>query len=856
MPQQRIDSNWYYKHKWLFIFVIAACVLALVGSTFLKQCTQLGSDSRQDIYTPASDRGFIGKANQLLAHLVAQGSDGDAPQNLAELNRKYGGLILEMPYNYYEQAGGRLTDIRLVGIRPDSIRDESLRTFYYNSDLPQLLQKQRQHIGERIFNIRFDEGGLAIKSIELVPAMFKLSLGKDPWRGTVMGADGSLFSERDHCFLSWGTNVLPLRRGGRGTGLFIVNANIEKKRFEHNNKPLDLYDCYRLCRDCEPKLVINLGDNGNCLKIEYLNTHQVRVKAEGTISCITLDSIGQQQKTTFSEAADHGDVHEFHNDLKLIVTTSGHKLTEFVLSHRNPMLCLSTLVNSNEGKSRYTAGTDFTDRFTQQIIGGLSNTLRNVAFADTIRLSIDPLMSKIFEGELEQYCEQTLKRDPTIGVRKDDQWELSMTVMDMATGNIVASPYYRSHDRGVNPDIALSRKNPALLRRYVGSAFKPLLTLAAMQAVPALATLNTTGKYSLVPGSIQTDSKGKPTKGRARFYGTEVDAWSLKYPSFWSGSASVGDYLAKSDDVYPVALAVMSMIGKDGSQPTYDFGQLSIFDSQLRIKQKEQMNWNELALIKNLSLLYDLKSYNTLYAADSLNMTYYFWRHLHLADEYQFGLDQINPDITVMYYQNFFQPPHRLNTNLVPWVLGQGTNEWNCVKLAEAWTRMITKRAVKASFVESAENAPSLVSALNAEGYSNANGVWNQFLDQLHYAQLHSPNLLSPMNETVNRLDRNLVLLSKTGTPNNYQRQEWKTLDGRRHWLDIGLYCMALMTEPSYQAVKQNQPARGLMCVIRITRITSHRPTVDGVSSTHARNFFSANPQRLEKFCEMTSRYF
>jgi hypothetical protein len=46
------------------------------------------------------------------------------------------------------------------------------------------------------------------------------------------------------------------------------------------------------------------------------------------------------------------------------------------------------------------------------------------------------------------------------------------------------------------------------------------------------------------------------------------------------------------------------------------------------------------------------------------------------------------------------------------------------------------------------------------------------------------------------------------------------------------------------------------MCVIRITRITRQKPSDDGVSSTHARNFFSANKRRLQKFYEMTRQYY
>ena len=862
MPNQRIDRNWYSRYRTHMMAVVAFIVVAVIGTTFFKGCSAIGRDSRQDVYTPSADDGFIYKANQLLSEIVeeAKKANPHKPLTLQQLNDKYGALHFELPYNYVEAAGGRASDIRLVSINPDSIRSSSLRKFYYNSDLPALLLKQKQNLGERIFNIKFERSGLEIKSIRLVPSMFKLALVKDPWEGTILARESSLFPERSHCFLTWGMNMLPIRMNAASKGDYIVSADFESKCFTRLGRALDYYDCYRMFGNDSTKLIINLGGNGNCLKIEYVSPEKVRIKTEGSISCSTLDSIGQVRQTSFSEAGKGSVVHEFRNDLKLIVTdTQGAKITEFVLTHHNPMLNLSMVVSSNAGKMRYFEGKNFTDRFTQQVIRGLSSTMRNTLFRDTVQLSIDPLLSAAFEEELKGYCENVLKKAPDIHASSTDQWELSMTVMDMATGNVLAVPYYRSEDNNVDYDVAIGRKNPALLRRYIGSAFKPLLALAAVEATPSLVGLNTVGKYSLDRSSIVLGKDGKAKSGKASFYGTAVDAWALsqKTQGFWSGCQRIGDFLAHSDDVYPVAMAVLSLAGADGSKPAYDFSRSNAFGRDLMLeKDPDRINWTEQPLIRDLDLLYDLKSYNDLYADDSLSMSHYIWRNLQLNGDDQFGLDNINPDVTVMHYQKLYDQPHKLKTNLVPWVLGQGTNEWNCVKLAEAWTRMLTKREVRASFIDKPGTIPSLVERLKTKDNANPNEVWNRFLDELLYAQTHSPGLLTPMDNAVKSLGHDLVLFSKTGTPNNYDRPEWKTLDGRRHWLDVGLYCMGLMPSESYQKVREGGPAKGLMCVIRITRITRQKPSDDGVSSTHARNFFSANKRRLQKFYEMTRRYY
>ena len=84
-------------------------------------------------------------------------------------------------------------------------------------------------------------------------------------------------------------------------------------------------------------------------------------------------------------------------------------------------------------------------------------------------------------------------------------------------------------------------------------------------------------------------------------------------------------------------------------------------------------------------------------------------------------------------------------------------------------------------------------------------------------------------------------------------------MTGGPRWLDVGLYCMALMPQSSYNAVKQGKEGSGIMCVVRVTRIVNkkHRNVTaqgndNGIQSSDARNFFSANLPLLRKFYTMT----
>ncbi len=856
MTQSKIDRKWSSKYKTYFLWAAALLAAFVLVATCFKGCTQFGRDAKSDVYTPESEAGFIGNANKLFRELLndAKERTNKAPKSLEELNLKYAPFTFAFPENYKEGMGGRVSDLRLVDIHTDAFMNESQRKFYNNSVLPNLLMKQRQNMGTRIFNIKFEKDSLDVKSIELVPSMFRVALEKDPWQGTIMAADNSLFPESKHCFIVWGKNMMPIRMASHAQGNFIVTADKSQRKFMRMNREVDYYTCFQEYNQQNTMLIVNLGNHGKALKLEYLSANQLRVKVEGGVHCHVVDSVGNTVDIHSTEAGAKGEIVPFQNDLKLIITNrTGEKQNEFVVSHHNPMLNLSLLVNSNSGKSRFFLDKGFIDLFTQQMVTGLSSTLRNSTFKDTVQLTVDPMLSLEFEREMQRYCETVLM--PQSFAKSDDIWEMSLTVMDMATGNVVAAPFYCSANRGISEEIAASRKNPALMRRYVGSTFKPLLALAAVQTTPSLIDLNTVGKYRLLPNDVASRSTIHAPLSHASFYGTEIDAWSLKAPGFWNGSQRMGDFLAKSDDVYPVALTVLSMMNESGAASTYHFGNYAPFTSRLHLQSNtDQMNWTSLPLFQNIDRLYDVKSYDAFYDEENENMLHYIWRGLRLEEADQLGLDLVNPDPTVMYYDHLHDKPHTLRANLVPWVLGQGSNEWNCVKLAEAWTRMLTKRAVRASLIRMDEEQQLLTQRF--EHPQQSNQVWNRFLNELQYAQSHSPNLLTPMNHRVEELNKGLVLFSKTGTPENYDRQEWRTIQNQTVWLDLGLYCMALMPSTSFASVQKEGKARGVMCVIRVTRLTKHRPSTDGVSSSHARNFFSSNPVRLKKFYDMTKMYY
>lgn len=847
----RLDRRWWDRYGKLVKWLVVTLVAIVAVFTLCKRCTEIGSSAASDIFVPASDKGFVRKSNLLLQHLVDQGKDCPKelsnPKSLEDLMKRYPALVFALPYGESDIDGARAADLRLVGIRPEKITDEDDKRFYYNSDIPSLLEKQRASLSDRMFRIRFaDSDTLSIRSIEVVAGMFKLALVKDPWVGTVTCADNALFPMSNHCFVVWGKSVMPLRMSGKGhlatDGGHEVVVKADSKNHSLRRDNSKTTDYMRLYQDYEAgntTMCVKFEESQAALYLDYVEGEQLRLKTTGC-HVTAYDEQGAMPKQKSSSSAMDGVVYNLKGNVKLMVTriSDGGKMAELMVTRQNPMLTLSSLIHSNAGKARYNIDPSLTDRFSQQLLSGLSTTLRNSVYRDTVRLSIDPMLSMMMEKELENYANQLKSR-----FNAKDQWELSFTVMDMATGCVVAAPYYRSADKNLDYDLAIGRKNPALMRRYVGSSFKPLVALAAVLTKPSLATLSTGASDYRLDGQ------------KAMFLGHTTTAWANDATSsgFWSGCSSMIRFLAASDDVYPVALVAKAL--NYGSKTGSPF---SFKGKEVYVGNNDNFTWANAPFIRKLDYLYtlpDMKAYNE---HDSLQMAYYTWNNLGLDKVEHFGLDNITPDPTLLYFDNLTRQGATMKRELVPWVLGQGTNEWNCLKLAEAWTRMLTKRKVEASLVT--PRHPAMAASLVTD--TATNNSWNAVLKALLAAQHESPRLLTPMQRVVDDLNSTqkitdkLLLFSKTGTPDNYTRMEQKRIDGRLSKLDVGIYCMALMPESAYQQVLQGKGGRGLMCVVRVTRVMANKNEKgNGIQSSDARNFFSQNADRLRRFYQLAKPY-
>lgn len=924
------DTQQWKRGKWpwrwrLVVGIAPALLLLAIGLSFFKQCTALGRAADTDIYDPQENgAGFVTKADSVLSLLLSSEfiDSAHVAITLDELNRRYKALEFALPYGESGNDYIESSNLRLVGIHPEYIKDDNLKRFYYNSRLPQLLERQAEHLGESYFNIRCKTSGRSVKlgdsisvlpieveSISLIPSMFKVRMTKTPWTGVIEGAKSCIFDEPGTIYLSYGNSVLPIHNDRvidqkdqinfnaiMNEGILLWTRPVASGEREKAPESIDYYKYYKSAFDSGDKphgVCIKLQDTRQSPERAYVSISYSNGKLRLSHDCGLL-VVGSKKTQKFLEHRQGGhrtDV-DFEDGMKILMYTVkdndlSMKLGEITLFKDNPMTMLSYLTQSSIGVDRFFISDYQTDLFTQQLLQGLSQHLSNRENVDTVRLTIDPLLSRELENEIKAYVarlpglinpDKHGRAKPRSQVR--DQFDMSVTVMDMATGEVLATPFYTTlFDNNDFPEmLKLTTRNPSLNRRSVGSTFKPMEALPAVLSIPSLIDLNTqSGKY----GVPDFDSK------RVTFFGRLTHTWAKNSASHWAG-CDFANFISRSDDVYPVGLVALALSDETASGSTTQLpinGSKSYFtmggDGFLRFKNaakhESQLQPNLQPFISNFTNIYgvnyiesgdDMKFNRT---AD-INLFRPLVADMERWDEKVYGLLEVSPEPTQLRFDRF-NDGEDFRALLVPWTLGQGDNMWNCVKLAEAWARMISKRAVRASFIRYPEGTkfPSLVndSLRSFRDGQNYNVTWNSFLTEFQKAQ-GMGSLLSPMKTAVEGLGENLVVFSKTGTPDAYNPPIGiPLLGGGVRKMDIGMYCFVLTKESTYQncILQPDKPSKGIVCIVRISRsyeCPNCRPGKPcsqcehywGLESAHARNFFSSNPALLRKLYDMTKNYY
>ncbi|MBR3799340.1 MAG: hypothetical protein IKK36_10580 [Bacteroidales bacterium] len=875
------------------LILIFLLVLIIIGVVGLNK-NSLGEDAEKSVYMRNKDEGFFRHSKALFSELLLFEKADVQVKSIDDLNKKYPAFKFSLPYLEDSLTFTHVVDIRCVGINEnylDSLTNNDLKVFYYNSRLPQLFKLQEKEMGNVLLKIDYDKNKLKIRHIRLIPSMFKVPLDKIRWKSTIYGQESPLFPNDSTIFFSWGRTVAPIRIGAEGNNLSIINdTSVSSEKYMlivngNNDVKLPHNGYYEYCEyyknNC-PRLILyldyldgcrNIGGNRKialriCIKSvnDKLKVFLRYEKLDNNdVSAFVYTEDGSYELKDWQKHGDETDVVDFVDGMKIVICDNKEKYAEFILSKQNPMCILSSEIKTNKGYERYIINECYTDIFTQQLLRGLNSALPYCDYNEDITLSLDPILAHEMENEMRLYLEK-LKGEFSGKDKKcgGALWDMSLTIMDLESGNVLAAPCISDRVDMLSGSLKYAQRNTALQRRHIGSTFKPLLALAAVLTNKSLLNLDTRdNKYSY----------GNPCD----FLGTKVGQWARpnSKTDHWKG-CNFKEFISRSDDVYPAALVALCMNGFGlenlcNKRTLKRYPSNSIFKDNysgyLAIKSYEDKELGDYSLFKILDILYDVYAYGEGdRSGDTSRMPEtYVWRKLKRYDYDSLAMDIITPDYTNMNYNKTLQVRNAsFKGQWVPWILGQGGNDWSCIKLAEAYSRMVSKKKVRASFVSGASQNESLDSILcshpdvgktHERDLAYIKNAWNGFLHIFAEAQKEG-TLLKPMYEAMKIVDGNLVLFSKTGTPDQYERLEDAVIDGEKQNLDVAYYCFGLMTKDSYNKVKAGKQPKGIVCVIRITRKLVKKESGDGLWSFHARNFFSNDYNRLKKFYEMTKIYY
>jgi len=873
-----------------FVVVIVTCIFSY----------SLFSKSSIDSYKPiAGDgKGFIGKADALFADLLSI-ENIDTKKNLTpleQLNYRYPALIFALPDDV--NAGECLVgDIRLVGIKENRIKDTDLKNFYLSSELQNILRQQKQNLYKKYFNlkIKISDGVAEIEYIKMIPELYTIKFNNKPWLGTIVGQSYGKIDSTNSLFVVYGSSVLPVKRQD---SIFVQRqenyiVQLKDNYLQHSDLPVDLYDYYKECYENGKFIRFSVdGDDNKSFTLQIL-TDTIKQRDSLVFDMPTnLDiycGTNKVEGTTNASRSRGGCTFGFNeNVIKVVVSDKDIKniKAELYLFRKNPMNTLSYSLETNKGKIRTQVDTLYTDNFTQKIVD-VFNQKMNETSPDSINLSIDPYLSKTLEGELKKYVDSVLISG--VKLREGEKVEISISLINSATGEILAAPSYST--LRINPAYQSERKNSNTQRRFIGSCFKPLMTLAAVQIYPDLLIKRTN------PAMWHPQPVAHGDRWNVTLLGCPISDLSNGITIKWCDNMDMKTYFATSNDVYPIMLAMYAFTNPNRrnelptSFPTinpHDFPATLLLpkgtDTEINSEGEYPIHNNQFATI--LDILYAINSTYANQNTQDMNMVpeNYAWRMFNnniSCKEDSISFPDISPESTNMNYWSWYKKGETFRTKVISWVLGQGDNSWSPLKLAEAWARMNTKYPVRLSFIRNHnptyEQLLTKQIELDGKEYRyttrTANAVWNDFLQIFRDAQsLKCINpLLSPAHSRVTALGRNLVILGKTGTPDEFSLPDIANPQLNRQDVvyDMGLYAFSLMTTTQFNRIRNaNENDRvahnsGISVVVRIVHTCWQKENGEKdsalgnkINSSSARNFISNKNNVLEKILFYTDKLF
>ncbi|MDR1652202.1 MAG: hypothetical protein LBS01_00870 [Prevotellaceae bacterium] len=873
---------------WVVLFFLLICILITTcvskKSGFLKfhdkeQYKPLNEQAK----TLNDSKGMYAKINFMLAEALKEKEGGYSVDNLNATGDRLK-FYSPMTADYLVDK----QEIRLDGFIPkDSIEAQ----FFYNSAFKGLLDKQKENRNMPYFKIEWEKGTnpAKIKSITIDETVGNMALLNDKWQGQIT---------LDDPFLQIDTNVVYLIKDNMPIPLFSSNlplTNFTTNQFtdgghytiriaQWNEKLIADYEQIykRLNRgnNSSPLEIIfnqNPNPNSSIQRLMFLNTGEHIYLANYNLWI----QIGNDT-TWIRNQRNNIELPNFENVLKITVKnsrgTNAVNATFYIA--KNPFSVASKLV----ADKRTHINEKYCDLFTQQEILHLESNMKQ-ADATNVHLSSNIFLSKILEDAITQYVD-SISSITRYRWNDNDEIQMSVCLMDIETGEIIAAPYYSNRFKDNNLNEIAEVKNFNLENHHIGSSFKPLLTFAAAAKYPNL-------EHFILTNANFVDSNYCTLLGYTTpSYGADDDGNAKDL--FWA----VGNYLNRSyflghsHDNYPIAMTMLALtepqdqriysllrtqnrdqnwnaqinnlynlLGNEGTHIKYN-PRLPEKDRVIFLNGERNAELGSSSFAYLLSNLYDIQSetrIDTLFYSDKK-----VWQKLEFRNSlFTLYPDEVNLHLDKIGINNDFR-------DFQTTILGEYENKWNNVKLAEAYSRLLSKRATDASFIANSdvrnylfENPQALFNKNSSDfpaftSQQQIETAWTNFMrDWQNAVQAGGKgNTLTPAyNRFSNSFSNanelgNYHFYCKTGTPDETPTSS-KYInvpvdgEGNRYvYKDEGVFVFGITNTDTEQP-------QGIVGVVYIKHISTKKGG-KGVESSTARDFLTADLYKKIMFYNKT----
>lgn len=847
---------------WIGVIAILLFLGFVYQFKFNKQDSFLKFHGQSD-YSPLTEngKGFYGKVNAFLQEALKDTSNVD--YDISNLDNVYNRLRFYYSTDTTDYLVS-VDDIRLIGFTPKNKEEE---IFYFNSDFKNIIEKQKRNLTQKYFNIEWNRTKTKIIGITIDTTLLNLSLQNDNWKGLIKFKDP--FSEIDSTikYLITENSIIPLFRSNKDSVDFYkyqqrewIAINPQQFKKYSINEYERMYDSLNL-NNAESSKTIRLNYHANndnqefSLRIlntgdkVFLQTQAIDISVYGA-----KNNIRAVRDTTFA-------IPNSFENLKVVLRLRGHsdEIAPLYISNTSPFIASKP---QNEGITgeRLHIDTSYLDLFSLQQVREVETSISSKDNIDKVELSTNIILSKFLEQEIKNYV-SGLYNNPYFCKRPDDVFEMSVCLMDIATGEIIATPYYSNEFEKNNIDELTEQRNFNLIKHDIGSTFKPLISFAAYLKYKSLS------QFQLLPNTTQfiADTACTILGYRTLTYGLKKTT-KVPNPLFWSNHI-VGrqEFLSKSHDNYPIALTMLALT--EDKDPAYSLLTNDNLNNTA-INNLYQVNGNETSRIKqqnrriifnNISNSSFINLLSNLYSveAESKDSTYNIitydtdsWSRLNTSKKNFYSL---YPDIVYLGTERF----GNANSNLSDFkkfqlfVLGQGDNHWTNLKLAEAYSRLLSKHKITATFIKNdSASFPYLFQNPNSLFHLGSNNhyqfnittpevetTWNSFMTDWRTAvQLPNPLLRTALNKFQSGVSNHedYYFYCKTGTPQeNDELTNSKVFKKgkNRIWRDEGLFVFGITNKDT------NYP-KGVVGVVYIKHLSLANPG-NGVESSTARDFFT-----------------